>query len=235
MTNKHILITGASQGLGFELVKKSIECGYTVFALDKIISEDLLKLSGNSVYIICCDITNDEQINNCFNQIIKITDSIDIIVNCAGIWLDYERKRLKDSYFQFDIIFKQFEVNTVGALRMLRYFIPLSEKSSGKTIINISSEAGSIENCWRKGEYGYCMSKAALNMACKIIKNDYPDLKIYAVHPGWMKTPQGYRGATKDASPNQKPSDTAADLIKLAEEDYKGYIFCDHKGEKINW
>ena len=61
------------------------------------------------------------------------------------------------------------------------------------------------------------MSKAALNMETKILQNAYPELRLYAIHPGWMKTPQGYAGATKDCTPQQEPSDTAEKLLTLAE------------------
>ena len=230
-----VVITGAAQGLGLELVREALKRNYVVFALDKSISRELEAIADDRLYIYECDISDNEQIEESYYQITRAADKVDVLINCAGIWLDRERKRLDDENFEFEAIFKQFEVNAVGTLRMMKRFISLVEKSDKKTIINLSSEAGSIEDSYRKGEYGYCMSKAALNMACKLTKNAYPHLKIYAVHPGWMQTPQGYAGATGECSPDQKPEDTAMMLLNLAEEEEKDYIYLDHTGKKLNW
>lgn len=120
-------------------------------------------------------------------------------------------------------------------LDFLTIMIDMVKKSKCKCIINISSEAGSIENALRVCEYGYCMSKAALNMGTKILQNAFPEIKFYAIHPGWMKTPQGYAGATKECSPQQEPSDTAEKLFSIAENKTYNYIFGDFEGNKMPW
>ena len=168
--SKCAIVTGASQGLGLNLVKEGIKRGYRVYALDLKISDDLNALESESCIVYDCDITDDQSVEMCKRKICKNCGSIDILFNNAGIWLDVKRMTLDDPEFDFDAVFKQFNVNAVGMLKMSRAFIKLILNSEVKCMINISSEAGSIGDCWRKGEYGYCMSKAAQNMACAIMK-----------------------------------------------------------------
>lgn len=230
--NKSVVITGASQGLGLSLAKEGIKRRYKVFALDIKTSDELNALADCNKYI--CDITDYAAVRNCKEYISKYTDSIDILFNNAGIWLDQKRLPLNDPNFDFDIIFRQYDVNAVSVLRMVREFIPLIEKSNIKSVINLSSEAGSITDCWRKCEYGYCMSKAAQNMATKIMQNSYPQISFHSVHPGWMITPQGLAGADDEAKPSQNPSDTALKLYDMAENKTSEYFYCDFNGNKLN-
>ena len=109
------------------------------------------------------------------------------------------------------------------------------KKSQTKSVINISSEAGSIGDCWRKVEYGYCMSKAAQNMATKIMQNAYPEIEFHSIHPGWMITPQGMAGADGDSKPKQNPADTAKKLYDMAENHNTNYLYCDFEGNKLNF
>lgn len=71
-----------------------------------------------------------------------------------------------------------------------------------KVIVNISSEAGSIGECWRDREFDYCMSKAALNMQSVLLQKYLKSegIKVLAIHPGWMRTDMG--GAEADISPD---------------------------------
>ncbi len=164
-------------------------------------------------------------------------EKLDIIVNNAGIWLDRERKMLDDPNFEFESVNKQFQVNAVGVLRIARSFMPLLLLGDGKVMVNISSEAGSIADCYRKREYGYCMSKAAQNMATKILSNAYKEenIKFYAIHPGWMITEQGNAGSTENQKPQQRPQATAEVLVDLAESKSKNGIYYDVFGNKMNW
>ena len=233
--SKCAIVTGASQGLGLNLVKEGIKRGYRVYALDLKISDDLKALGSESCIVYDCDITDDQSVEMCKRKICKNCGSIDILFNNAGIWLDVKRMTLDDPEFDFDAVFKQFNVNAVGMLKMSRAFIKLILNSEVKCMINISSEAGSIGDCWRKGEYGYCMSKAAQNMACAIMKNAYPDITFYSIHPGWMVTPQGMAGADENSKPTQNPADTAEILYDMAERKTSKYTYCDFNANKLNY
>ncbi len=232
---KTALVTGASQGLGLSLCTELLKRNYTVIALDCRISNELKALESDSLQIIKCDISNDYDVQNA-KEACKV-NSLDIIFNNAGIWLEKGRKPLLHPDFEFDTMLRQFNVNAAGMLRIAREFLPLLMAGDSKVMINISSEAGSIGSAERTSEYGYCMSKAAQNMATKLLSNAYSKegIKLYAIHPGWMQTPMGYDGAERDMSPDQPADDSAAKLVDLAESKSMCYIYYDIDGNELKW
>lgn len=166
---KTILITGTNRGLGLALTKIFLENGDTVLALYRTHSDRLQELKNNfkdNMFLFEVDVTKEIDIRDVFSQIRRITSSIDILVNNAAIHLENHRPELEKT--DFEAIGETFEVNSISPLKIIKYGIPLVKNSHNKLIVNISSEAGSISNqTWRESEYGYCMSKAALNMMSK--------------------------------------------------------------------
>ena len=112
----------------------------------------------------------DESVFKASNDIKNMTDHIDLLINCAGILGDMN-KNLGDD-LDFDEIMRVINVNAIGTLRITNALFSLVLNSSKKTIVNISSEAGSIADCWRTGWFGYCMSKAANNMQSALVHTD---------------------------------------------------------------
>ena len=88
-------------------------------------------------------------------------------------------------------------VNSLGPLRVANAFLPLLSQGEMKRLCFVSSEAGSIERAQRTAWYGYCMSKAALNMGVKLVFNRLrpQGYTVRLYHPGWMRT---YMGGDKE-------------------------------------
>ncbi len=235
MRIKSALVTGASQGLGLSLCKLLLNRGCSVVALDYKISDELRALAGESLQIIRCDISNDEDVETARAEC--GLDSLDTVFNNAGVWLEKGRKKLMDDGFEFYSMLSQFNVNAVGMLRIVRAFMPLLLAGDNKVIVNVSSEAGSIGSADRACEYGYCMSKAAQNMSSKLLSNAFSKdgIKVYAVHPGWMTTPMGHDGATENATPNQSPDESARAIVELAEGERRNGIYYDIDGKEMPW
>lgn len=231
--NKTVVVTGAGQGLGFSLVKEALKRKYNVLALELSNFTELNKLHNDNLTVKKCDVTD---YNDCVDAANALQlSSVDLLVNNAGIWLDSDRLKLDDKDFDFEKFIPQYEVNSVGMLKVAKAFMPYVEASNLKTVINISSEAGSIENAGRVCEYGYCMSKAAQNMASKILQNAYADkgIKVYSIHPGWMITPQGLAGKVGEYVPKQEPDQTASVLFDLAEGEKRKDMFIEIDGENL--
>lgn len=232
---KIALITGAARGLGLCLTKECLKRGYTVIALARTESEEIKKLSDSyqdRLIVYNADVMDYCAIKNASEKASVQFDHIDLIINCVGVWFDFERLPLDHERFDFHMILKEFDINSVGPLRVVREFLSLVKKSELKTIVNISSEAGSISmNNWRNSEYAYCMSKAALNMASKILENSYSKdgIKVYSVDPGWMKTDMGGPDA------HLEPEESALDILNLVEGERKTFINCNRKGEEYEW
>ena len=112
-------------------------------------------------------------------------------------------------------------------MRVIKAFYPLLIKASGTALImNISSEAGSIEKCYRTTGMDYAMGKAALNMATMYLYNTIKDEKkvnIFAVHPGWIRT----NGKADNPAPlsSYEAAGILKDLFAKRREDFTGHRF----------
>lgn len=238
--NKVAVITGCGKGLGFELTKKAVDDGYKVIAMTYPMTEALLTLTEENpakVFPYEVDVTNPAAIEACRADVADKYDSIDIIINNAGIWLDAERLELEDENFDIDMCYKEFDVNAMGALRISKAFMPLLRKSKSKTsaVVNLSSDCASyMPQNKRKSEYAYCMSKACVNVISNLLNNAVKDteIKVLSVFPGWMQTDMGYAGA-RNSSPKVPPQEAAECIFKLINEPKKDYTFMDRFGNEM--
>jgi len=128
-------------------------------------------------------------------------------------------------------------VNALGALRVVEAFLPLVERSEMKRLCFVSSEAGSIERCRRTAWYSYCMSKAALNMAVKILFNDLrPQRYTFRLHhPGWMRT---YMSGARNPNADMEPEEAAEKALALfldVERDEDRLELVDYGGQAWPW
>jgi NAD(P)-dependent dehydrogenase (short-subunit alcohol dehydrogenase family) len=187
----HVLITGAARGLGFSMTRQLLERGCRVAALVRTESgglRDLQARHAERLSIHLGDVTDEASLRKLFDDLTPRLAHLDIIINNAVIYLDGSRPTLENA--DLSICARTFEVNSVGPLRVVQQGLPLIRKGKRKLIVNVSSEAGSIGDCWRKAEYAYCMSKSALNMGSKLLQNylEPEGIKVLVLHPGWFNS-----------------------------------------------
>ncbi|MBS4218354.1 SDR family oxidoreductase [Bacillus sp. FJAT-49711] len=227
----NILISGANRGLGFSLTKVGLERGHYIFAGVRNISDSLLNLQEvytDQLEILKIDVTDEETVVEAANSIKKNHLKIDSIINSAGVLLGRE-KYIEE--LNLDEMMKSYDINTLGPIRIIKNFLPLLMRGDKQTIINITSEAGSITNAYSR-DYPYGLSKVALNMLSEKL-NVYlkeKDIKVYSIHPGWMKTDMGGENAPTD------PMETAngiMDIIERKVEVKSKYVFIDYNGQPM--
>lgn len=168
-----VLVSGASRGLGHELVKKYLESGFAVYACVRNFKQDgfneLKEKFGDALQVIVMDVASTKSVEGAAAAVKSTTSGLDMIINNAGIYPEGGMKVLEE--VDVDNFLGTYNINTLGALRVAKEFTGLLEKGSMKTLVNISSEAGSIGACNREKEFDYCMSKAALNMQSVLLQN----------------------------------------------------------------
>ena len=237
--SQHVLITGTGRpyALGFNLVKRYLEHGDSVFASIRRPSEaleELKKEHPDRLHILTMDIASTESVNAAAREAKQLTDHLDLIVNNATTASADTMKELPD--FDLDLIAPAVNVGAVGPVRVLKAFLPLLRKSAvGALVVNISSEAGSIGKCYRTFYLDYGTEKAALNMLTKTLHNyfkDDPNLNILCVHPGWMRTNPGNSEAPLDP---YEHAETLRLLFEARRHDKTGPIFITHTGEAYSW
>ncbi|MBN2069709.1 MAG: SDR family NAD(P)-dependent oxidoreductase [Opitutales bacterium] len=229
-----VLITGANRGLGLELTKRFLEKGAIVHVITR--SEDdrieaLIEEYPDFIFDYNADVTDELQVSQALEDLRGRTDKIDILVNNAAVHLDPERIPIEE--VDFSAYLRAFDVNSVSPLRVVKHALPLIRSGRRKTIVNISSEAGSLSECWRKSEYSYCMTKAALNMAGKILQNALLDdgIKVLNIHPGWFSSDMG------TAEAPITPEQASIPIIETILKDYPldGPIYVDAEGIPRSW
>ncbi len=238
---KVAVITGAGKGLGLALTRKAVAEGYIVVAMTMPMTDGLLELAkqtNGSVLPYAVDVTDGAAIAECQKQTEQRFGHIDLLINNAGIWMDYERYTLEDPRFDIDMCYREFDVNAMGVLRVTKAFLPLLRKSEAnvKAIVNLSSDCASYTpDNFRKSEYAYCMSKACVNIISNLVSNDLANtnIKVFSVFPGWMQTDMGYAGPG-NPQPDVPPTVAAEDIFKLVQTAPKNaYTFCDRFGNPM--
>jgi NAD(P)-dependent dehydrogenase (short-subunit alcohol dehydrogenase family) len=232
---KTVFITGADKGLGFSLVQQFLRAGVHVFAGQYQASTDLTDLAQSfpqTLTPVPLDVTQLDSVSQAADIVAKRVPALDVLINNAGVMLE-KRTPLLELDLSSLPLFETLDVNTFGPLRMVQQFLPLLEKGEHKLILNISSEAGSITDCWRESEFAYSMSKAALNMQSKILQNHLKSsgFKILAVHPGWMRTDMGGADADIDAA------EAAEGIFNLAVKEWNldDEIYMDYRAQPMHW
>ncbi|MGG0717542.1 oxidoreductase [Robertmurraya massiliosenegalensis] len=138
ITNRVVLITGASAGMGEAAAKLFYEKGYIVYAGARRIEkmEHLQQLGINTRYL---DVTNTESIQSFVNEILQKEKRIDILINSAGYGSFGALEDVSPEEAK-----RQFDVNVFGAVNLTQLVLPtMREQRSGK-IVNISSIGGQI-------------------------------------------------------------------------------------------
>ncbi len=198
-----VFITGADRGIGLALCKKFAESGWMVFA-GQFMKEwkELDKAKGifsEKLKIIELDVTNQKSVQQAVEKIKKETNSLDMLINCAGVIADDNREETLKSAL---------DINSIAPLRMTEALLPLMENGQ-KRLCFISSEVGSITLSHYGYDYSYyCLTKSALNMSVKIMFNH---LKQYGYtfrlyHPGYVKS---YMNGYKNEKGEYEPEETA--------------------------
>ncbi|WP_179107193.1 SDR family oxidoreductase [Sediminibacillus massiliensis] len=235
---KTVYITGADRGLGLTMTKRFLNEGYKVFAgrymNDWPELDELKKDYEPDLHIISLDVTNQQSVDDAADYIAGEAGKLDILVNNAAIFKD----RSTDVFdgFNYEDMMKLYDTNALGPLRVSHSVVPLLLKGEDKILANISSEAGSLADSWRVKEYGYCMSKSALNMQLTILQNQLKDhgVKVLAFHPGYVKT---YIMGDFNHEATIEADESAEGIVKqiLAKPDLDEHMYIDYQGNKLNW
>lgn len=237
-----IVVTGADRGLGLSLAEKALQRGERVIAscLDTQ-SEGprcLLNRYPGGIELVTLDLERASSVRAACETIRARTDKVDWLINNAGILGDIECS-IDDRDLDFDEIEKVIRINSVGTLRMIHELWDSIVAGRERLIVNISSEAGSVGQNWRDRWFGYCMSKAALNMGGALVHTQLRELggRVMQVHPGYLKTYM--HGVKNDAAAID--ADDAAELIlgeiekRLEKDVSERPEFFDLYGKALSW
>jgi NAD(P)-dependent dehydrogenase (short-subunit alcohol dehydrogenase family) len=173
------VVTGANQGIGLELVRQLASRGDSVAAICRKTSDELSSLPVD----VCdkVDVTDAQAVAELADRLGG--QPIDLLINNAGM---LSSETLED--LNWERMRRQFEVNTLGPLRVTAALLPQMAASSKVGIV--SSRVGSMADNGSGGMYGYRLSKAAVNMAGVNLAHDLKPrgIAVFLLHPGYIRT-----------------------------------------------
>ena len=197
---EHVVITGADRGIGLALTENYLRNGYTVYAgrfmPDWPQLDELHRQYPDRLFLIPLNVGDDASVREAARLVARLTDRVDYLINCAGIFPKTEDAQGFSSAFQ---------VNSLGPLRMVEAFLPLMQQGR-RRLCTFSSETGVIPLMQRVKDFPYCVSKAALNMEMHMLFQKLrPEGYTFRLfHPGWVKSyMSGQKSTVGDFEPEE--------------------------------
>jgi NAD(P)-dependent dehydrogenase (short-subunit alcohol dehydrogenase family) len=200
---KHILITGSNRGVGLALVKQYLRQDDTVIIAtcrNPSSADDLQQVANDHphrVHIVQLNVIDSASIQSAVDTVSQWVDGLDMLINNAGILpggVDNREPNIS-AFGQLDpdAMLNVFRVNTVSPVIVTQAFAKLLQNGTDCRVINVSSDAGSINRRNKGCDYSYPSSKAALNMMSRCLSGDLrgDNIIVISIHPGFIKTDMG--------------------------------------------
>jgi NAD(P)-dependent dehydrogenase (short-subunit alcohol dehydrogenase family) len=225
-----ILITGSNRGVGLALAREYADKGWNVIATSRRPKEakelQALARANPKVILERLDVTEDDDIRALKKKYQGVP--IDVLFNNAALLGAVPKQQFGNlSEDEFEQVM---ETNVLGPLKLAEALVDNVAASRQKKIIGMTSGLGSLTLMGRMSRfYYYQMSKAALNMGFRALRNDLKPRGIIValLAPGMVETDllhdSGYRGEALT------PAESAAGLYKLVEG-----LTLEDKGVPIN-
>ena len=235
---QRILVTGANRGIGFELTRQYIQAGKALVfagcrAPDK--AGALLALARQNperLRVLRLDVNDAASIAAAAAQVRSAAGALDLLINNAGINPRGSHQSTRLGELSADDVSEVLTTNAVSALIVTQAFRELLQNGETPRVAMISSGMGSIERA-SAGSYAYRMSKAAMNMAARLLSQDagMGDIITVTVNPGWVRTDMG--GPEASLAPVESGENLLALFAGLSNTD-NGKFF-QYDGSELPW
>jgi NAD(P)-dependent dehydrogenase (short-subunit alcohol dehydrogenase family) len=210
------IITGASRGLGLALARELTRRNWAL-VLDARGADALAEVERElqpqtTVVAVAGDITDPDHRRRLVRAAEKL-GGLDAVVNNASHLGPSPQPRLAD--YSLSELRRVYEVNTIAPLALVQEALPILRQ--GGRIVDITSDAA-VEPY--EGWGGYGSSKAALEQLTAVLAAEHPELRVYRVDPGDMRTQmqqEAFPG--EDISDRPLPDVAVPGLIELLEGD----------------
>jgi NAD(P)-dependent dehydrogenase (short-subunit alcohol dehydrogenase family) len=184
---RSVIITGANKGIGYDTALAFGRAGYKVFATMRnpetaAALKQKIKEESLPIVIATMDVDSDESVKKCIDAIYKETDSVDVLVNNAGIERHGSVEEVSMSDFKAVM-----ETNYFGVLRCIKAVLPQMRNDRSGCIINVTSVAGKISNT----PLGpYTASKHALEAISECLAQEVKpfNIRVAIIEPGIIDT-----------------------------------------------
>ncbi len=190
LVGKHVVITGASSGIGRAAAMAVAERGATVFALarnaealDDLVAE--IRAAGGDAHAFTCDVTDSTSVEHTVKDILGRFDHVDYLVNNAGRSIRRSISASTDRLHDYERVMA---VNYFGSVRMVLALLPHWRERRFGHVVNVSS-AGVQANSPKYS--AYIPSKAALDAFAEVVGTETlsDHITFTNIHMPLVKTP----------------------------------------------
>jgi NAD(P)-dependent dehydrogenase (short-subunit alcohol dehydrogenase family) len=213
-TSRTILITGASRGLGLALARQLAKQGWKLISDAKgaeALETARAELAKETEVIAIAGDVTDAKHRSSLAQAAQKLGGLDVLINNASMLGPSPQPELLN--YPLDVLERVYRTNVIAPLALIQAV--QSYLKPGARILNITSDAG-VEAY--EGWGGYGSSKAALEQLSNILAAENPELRIYWVDPGDMRTQmhqEAFPG--EDISDRPLPEESVPGLLVLIE------------------
>jgi NAD(P)-dependent dehydrogenase (short-subunit alcohol dehydrogenase family) len=181
MTDRIVLITGCSSGIGEATASRLARSGWTVYATARKV-EALEGLAAQGCRTLALDVTSEDSMTTAVDTVIAEAGRIDALVNNAG----YSQSGAAET-LDLDDVRRQFETNVFGLLRMCQLVLPTMRGQGSGRIVNISSMGGRLVF---PGGGAYHATKYAVEALSDAMRFEVAGfgVKVILVEPGLITT-----------------------------------------------
>ncbi|HEX3510387.1 MAG TPA: SDR family oxidoreductase [Solirubrobacteraceae bacterium] len=213
LSGKHVMITGASSGIGRAAALKVAAAGgvpllvaRNVDNLEEVRAE--IVASGGTAYVYAADISDIDSIERLLERVLADHRNVDMLVNNAGRSI---RRSIALSYDRFHDFERTIQLNYFGAVKLIIGLLPHMRQRGSGHIVNVSS-IGVQTNPPRFS--AYVASKAALDAFSRVVASEVvgDGVTFTTIHMPLVRTPMIAPTKMYDAFPAISP-DEAADII----------------------
>ncbi|MYD10922.1 MAG: SDR family oxidoreductase [Chloroflexi bacterium] len=233
---QNILITGANRGIGYALVEEYLsQSDARVYATcrnpdDAAALNALADANPDRLRILQLDVDDEASIARAVGAVAYDTDSLDVLINNAGV-SGSDSGRIMGQLTSAEVA-AVITTNAVAPLIVTQACRELLREGDNPRVVMISSGLGSISNAGGSA-YAYRMSKAAMNMAARVLAFDEAMAGTISVTiaPGWVRTDMG--GPSASLAPEESASALLTLIQRLGASDNGRFYRYD--GAELDW
>jgi thioester reductase-like protein/short-subunit dehydrogenase involved in D-alanine esterification of teichoic acids len=215
LVGRHVIITGASSGIGRASAIAVAERGATVFALarngnalDDLVAE--IRSNGGQAYAFTCDVTDSGSVEHTVKDILGRFDHVDYLVNNAGRSI---RRSVVNSTDRLHDYERVMAVNYFGAVRMVLALLPHWRERRFGHVVNVSSAGVQA----RSPKYSsYLPTKAALDAFSEVVSSETlsDHITFTNIHMPLVATPMIVPSRRLNPVPPVSPEHAAAMVVR---------------------